>query len=114
MGTKPMRTFRVFRERRRLPPLSDAPRRARRRDYREWKTLRVWGALPEWEIDPPGYLLREVREESGRTQTELAEILGVTQQAVARAERWDSNPTVEFLRRWAEACGRKLEITFPT
>ena len=57
-----------------------------------------------------GDLLRRAREKAGLTQTELADRLGHTQQAVAQAERAESNPTVSFLRRWARACGRTLSI----
>src|SRR6266496_1319336 len=57
-----------------------------------------------------GDLLRRAREKAGLTQTELADRLGHTQQAVAQAERAESNPTVSFLRRWARACGRSLSI----
>ncbi|HTD53075.1 MAG TPA: helix-turn-helix transcriptional regulator [Thermoanaerobaculia bacterium] len=57
-----------------------------------------------------GDLLRRAREKAGLTQTELADRLGHTQQAVAQAERAASNPTVSFLRRWARACGRSLSI----
>jgi DNA-binding XRE family transcriptional regulator len=111
MGTsQPMRVFKAFRSRRRLPPLSTGARRIRPRDYLEWKTLREWNALPPWELEPPGYLLRVAREGTSLTQRELAERLGVSQQAVARVERWDSNPTVAFLRRWAEACGAEVTI----
>jgi ribosome-binding protein aMBF1 (putative translation factor) len=57
-----------------------------------------------------GDLLRRAREKAGLTQTELADRLGHTQQAVAQAERAESNPTVSFLHRWARACGRSLSI----
>ncbi|HSN53773.1 MAG TPA: helix-turn-helix transcriptional regulator [Candidatus Sulfomarinibacteraceae bacterium] len=53
------------------------------------------------------------REEAGLTQAELARSLGVTQQAVAQAERWQSNPTIAFVERWAAACNRRLEIRLP-
>ena len=111
MGTpKPMRVFRVYQRRRELPPLSAAARGVRPRDYEEWKTLRAWEALPYWELDPPGYLLRLAREKARLTQRELAARMGVSQQAVASAERWDANPTVAFLRRWAEACGVDVRL----
>lgn len=84
--------------------------RRRPRAFVEWRQLRAWGRLPDREADVSGYLLRSAREEAGLTQTELAHRLGVTQQAVAGAERWSSNPTVGLMRRWAEACGRRLEI----
>lgn len=55
---------------------------------------------------------RETR--AARTQQELARELGCSQQAVAQAERLDSNPTVAFMRRWATACGCQLEIEIAT
>lgn len=84
--------------------------RRRPRAFLEWWKLRDWGKLPDREADVPGYLLRVARESAGLTQTQLAEKLGITQQAVARAERWNSNPTVGFIRRWAQACGGHLEL----
>jgi transcriptional regulator with XRE-family HTH domain len=41
----------------------------------------------------------------------MAERLGCSQQAVARVERPDSNPTVSFLKEWAAAVGREVEIS---
>jgi hypothetical protein len=40
----------------------------------------------------------------------LADRLGITQQAVSRAERWASNPTVGLMRRWLTICGWRLEL----
>jgi DNA-binding XRE family transcriptional regulator len=54
--------------------------------------------------------MRMAREASDLTQTGLARRLECSQQAVGQAERWDSNPTVEFMRRWAKACGATLGI----
>lgn len=105
-----MRVFRASSERRELPPLSPNAGGRKPRDYVEWKTLRGWGQLPDWEESPPGYLLREAREGAGLTQAELGARLGCSQQAVARAERWDSNPTVGHMRRWGEACGASFEM----
>ncbi|MFW6012113.1 MAG: helix-turn-helix transcriptional regulator [bacterium] len=96
--------------RREVRPVPRWARRTRPRSYLEWKTLRRWEKLPPWEPLCPGYLLRLAREEAELTQAELAEELGVTQQAIARAERWDSNPTVRLMERWAEACGNRLRI----
>jgi DNA-binding XRE family transcriptional regulator len=86
--------------------------RRRPRAFVEWRTLRRWGKLPDREVEVPGYLLRIVRESAGLTQAQLAEQLRITQQAVARAERWGSNPTVAFMRRWARAYGQSLELRF--
>lgn len=87
-------------------------RRNRPRSYGEWKALVRWGQLPPWEPTPAGYRMREAREIAGLTQAALARRLGCTQQAVAQAERWNSNPTVEFLERWAAACGKSLKLSF--
>lgn len=84
--------------------------RGRPRSFIEWSTLRRWGKLPDWERDRPGYLLRQARESAGLTQTELAERLAVTQQAVSRAERWASNPTIGLMNRWLAVCGWRLKM----
>ncbi len=84
--------------------------RRRPRAFLEWRQLRAWGKLPDRETDVPGYLLRTAREEAGLTQKQLAEKLAVSQQAIARAEGWSSNPTIDLMNRWARACDRRLEI----
>ena len=91
-------------------PKVDRLARRRPRAFAEWKALRRWGKLPIWERGIVGYRLRELREAAGLAQKSLAARLGVTQQAVAQAERWESNPTVDLLRRWAAACDATLEI----
>jgi transcriptional regulator with XRE-family HTH domain len=55
-------------------------------------------------------VLRLGREQAGLSQKELARRLGVSQQAVAQAERWTANPTVALMSRWAEACGGQLRL----
>ncbi len=98
------------------PPALSLPRglkRGKPRSYTEWSTLRGWGKLPDWERDPPGYLLRKVRDDSGLTQEALAVRLGCSQQAVARAESWDANPTVRFIEEWVGALDRGLVMKFP-
>lgn len=82
------------------------------RAFAEWEGLRRWGKLPDSERDVAGYLLRVARERAGLTQRELAQRLGVSQPAITQAERWTSNPTVGFLRLWAEACGCSLGLGF--
>ncbi len=95
------------------PPMRLPPRLRRRRprSYLEWRALRRWGSLPPWEETPAGYLLRSARQEAGVTQREMGERLACSQQAIAQAERWESNPTVRFLREWARALGRELELS---
>ena len=85
--------------------------RRKPRSYLEWAALRRWGSLPPWEETPAGYLLRSAREEAGVSQRELGSRLGCSQQAIAQAERWGSNPTVRFLRQWARALDRLLELS---
>ena len=85
--------------------------RRRPRSFLEWRQLRDWSKLPDREVNVPGYLLRAAREDADFTQTQLAVKLGISQQAVARAERWTSNPTFEFMSRWARACGLHLELS---
>jgi len=94
------------------PGLPPPPRRRRPRAFLKWVALRRWGLLPTWEEFTAGYILREAREMAGLTQSELARRLGVSQQAVAQAERWRANPTAHFLRAWAEACGEELKLDF--
>ncbi|MEO7793458.1 MAG: helix-turn-helix transcriptional regulator [Thermoanaerobaculia bacterium] len=74
----------------------------------EWNALARWGQLPAWEPLRPGFRLRAAREAAKVTQAELARRLGVTQQAVAQAERAASNPTVAFAETWARALGAVL------
>ena len=105
--SRPMRRL-VAAEPRSLPPPPRGVKRRKPRDFLEWTTLRRWGKLPDWEESPPGYLLREARGKAGFTQRDLAARLGSTQQAVSQAERSDANPTVAFMRRWAEACDVEL------
>ena len=91
-------------------PLPDSFRRRRPRSYTEWKFLRTWGKLPQWELEPPGFILRLAREKAELTQAALAKRLGCTQQAIAQAERWDSNPTLRFLRQWERATEGRLSV----
>ena len=84
--------------------------RRRPRTFLEWRKLRDWGKLPDRESNVPGYLLRAARQGAELTQTQLASKLGITQQAVARAEKWNSNPTISLMSRWALACDLRLEL----
>jgi len=102
---------RVFEPKRRLSyPLPKGFKGRKPRSYIEWKFLKTWGKLPEWELEPPGFVLRFAREKAELTQAALAEKLGCSQQAVAQAERWESNPTIRFLREWERATDGKLHV----
>lgn len=80
------------------------------RSFEEWSALRRWNQLPSWEPLRPGYLLRAAREAAGLTQADLAERLGVSQQAIAQAERPNANPRVARLAAWSRALGVELRI----
>ena len=53
--------------------------------------------------------LRQLREEAGMTQVELADLAELTQSALSRIERREDNP-IEAVRRYVEALGGELEI----
>lgn len=53
--------------------------------------------------------LRQLREEAGKTQVEMADLVEVTQSALSRLERREDNP-IDVLRRYVEALGRELEV----
>jgi DNA-binding XRE family transcriptional regulator len=53
--------------------------------------------------------LRQLREEAGRTQVEMAEITEMTQSALSRMERREDNP-LDALRSYVEALGGELEV----
>jgi DNA-binding XRE family transcriptional regulator len=53
--------------------------------------------------------LRQLREEAGKTQVDIAEITEMTQSALSRIERREDNP-IEALRSYVEALGGELEV----
>lgn len=57
-------------------------------------------------------LLRRERANAGLTQTELARRAGVTQQAIAKLEHPNANPTIETLERVAAALHIRVEVAF--
>lgn len=60
--------------------------------------------------------LLRARQRAGLTQTELAERMGVSQPVVARIEGSIGSrkhaPSLATLRKYADACGQRLEIRF--
>jgi predicted transcriptional regulator len=54
--------------------------------------------------------LRQLREEVGKTQAELADLTEVTQSAISRLERREENNPLEAVRRYIEALGGELEL----
>jgi DNA-binding XRE family transcriptional regulator/predicted RNase H-like HicB family nuclease len=55
-------------------------------------------------------LLKWAREEARISQVELAERIGVSQQAYQKLERARSNPSIKTLARVARALGRELQL----
>jgi DNA-binding XRE family transcriptional regulator len=53
--------------------------------------------------------LRQLREEAGKTQVEVADLAELTQSALSRIERREDNP-IDALRRYVEALGGELEV----
>ncbi|MFF3226163.1 helix-turn-helix domain-containing protein [Nocardia suismassiliense] len=49
--------------------------------------------------------LVQARHDSGLSQTDVAELLGVNKSAISRFERADSNPTLSMIRHYAHAIG---------
>ncbi|MFD2845193.1 helix-turn-helix domain-containing protein [Paracoccus cavernae] len=52
------------------------------------------------------------RREARLTQAELAQKIGTTQSAIARLEAGRVSPSITTLRRYAEATGHQLRVSF--
>ncbi len=64
---------------------------------------------PEFEIISA---IIQHRIDTGMTQKELADKAGTKQSAISRLEAGNSNPSIGFLSKIAEALGTKLQISF--
>ncbi len=72
-------------------------------------------AVEDLKHDPEFALLDRIiekRKEEGLTQAKLAKKMKTTQSAVARFEAGDTNPTLDFLKKLADALGTDMKITF--
>jgi transcriptional regulator with XRE-family HTH domain len=49
--------------------------------------------------------LIRLRQDAGLTQKQVAKLMGITQQAINKLERYDSDPKLSTLRRYANAVG---------
>jgi HTH-type transcriptional regulator / antitoxin HipB len=58
-----------------------------------------------------GVLLRELREEAGLTQQQLADKLNTKKSAISRIESHAEDIRLNTLQRYANALGKKLEIS---
>jgi len=52
--------------------------------------------------------LIQIRKDSGLTQREVAERMGVSQPTIAEFERYDSNPTLSTVERYALAVHARI------
>jgi DNA-binding XRE family transcriptional regulator len=60
-----------------------------------------------------GLQVRQLRKEAGYTQVQLAQMLGISQQALSGIERGDSvNPGFGTIERIASAMGYKVRLEF--
>lgn len=50
-----------------------------------------------------------LRREAGLTQQDVADFMGITQQAVQKLERYDADPQLSTLRRYANAVGALVQ-----
>lgn len=57
-----------------------------------------------------GVLLKQAREASGRTQEEIAQMLGTQKSAVSRIENHAEDIRLSTLEKFAKSVGRKLEV----
>lgn len=55
--------------------------------------------------------LIRARSEAGLSQAELAKRIGTTQSSIARLEGGGVSPSMSTLRRYAQATGRRLEVS---
>ncbi len=59
------------------------------------------------------YRLRELREQAGLTQTQLAELIGVGQRQVSKIEHGDlENAKIGTIRSYLEAVGGSLSVDY--
>ena len=72
------------------------------------------GGAEAWEEADAEYSVIEAmiraRAEAGLTQAEVARRMGSTQSAVARLEGGGISPSVDTLRRYAKAVGKRLRV----
>lgn len=57
-------------------------------------------------------LIVKVRTQAGLTQKQLAEISGLTQSNISNIEKGNKHPTIESLKKIADATGKRLIIDF--
>ena len=66
---------------------------------------------PEYEIISAMIV---ARKEMGISQSELAKLIGTDQSRISKLERGMLNPSLDFIKRVAEAMGKRVHISFET
>lgn len=69
--------------------------------------------IRSWLVDSPralGLVLRDARLAMGKTQAELADLLGTTRQRLARIEQGDVSDQVLLIMTILKAAGRRLAV----
>lgn len=70
----------------------------------------------EWEkLEPEFQVIRAMlqgRKDNHLTQQQLADKTGITQADISRLENGEANPSLNTLKRIAEALGKKLKVEF--
>ena len=79
------------------------------------KSLKKPAVKVEYDALAPEYAvitsIIEHRQKRGWTQLQLAEVIGTRQPVISRLERGEGNPTLQFLKRVADALEIKLEVS---
>ena len=70
----------------------------------------------EWDaLEPERQIMRAIiegRDKRDLTQTQLAEVTGITQADISRFENGTGNPSLRTLKRLAEGLGMSLKVEF--
>lgn len=56
--------------------------------------------------------LKQMRLDAGLTQEQLAAKMGMKQPNIARVEGGELEPGIVFMSRYADACGKRLVISY--
>jgi DNA-binding XRE family transcriptional regulator len=75
----------------------------------EWES-RKQAARTATEAYVVGHHLREIREEQGLTQAQVAELVGTSQARVSQIERGEIH-NLETMRMYAQALGARVTVT---
>ena len=59
-----------------------------------------------------GWQLLQARRRAGLTQAEVADRMGTTQSSISRTEAGRTLPSLDFIDRYARACGVSIRMTF--